>query len=194
LVVDTLNLAHWYLGQGHRDKGSPVQLTPDAIVGVIDATAPTLKQRHKDRVIYVLKDRESQFDDAEVREKYRLAAERNKVYVSVASRYAEPPAGDSIHAPHGQQAEHSSKGRDDFYMSLLASPARYRCAVLTADKLRDFSSFRATIPPFYVIDYAYWRDSPDYEFVRPSSAAYARIRKPWTVHPSEYFSPSPPSS
>ena len=172
IVVDTLNLAHWR-------RGGAAGLSPDTIVQTIDATAPTLKQAYSGKVVYVLKDRESRFDDAGAREAYRLAALRNGVYVSVASRYREPPAGTK------PSAEHSSLGRDDFYMALLAS--RNRCAVLTADKLRDFARFRATIPPFYVIEYAFWRDAPEYEFVRPESTAYARLRRPKTVHPSEYF-------
>ncbi len=174
LVVDTLNLTHWI-----NPAGPSNPLTPDRIIEAIDATAPVLKQQYRDKVIYVLKDRDSRFDDAEVREKYGLAAQRNGVYVSVASKYREPPAGTK------PSTEHSSLGRDDFYMALLA--ARNHCAVLTADKLRDFSRFRATIPPFYVVEYAYWRDAPEYEFVRPESTAYARLRRPPTVHPSEYF-------
>jgi hypothetical protein len=180
VVVDTLNFTHWHLEREAREAGGkPAPLTPEAIVAAIDTAAPVLKKRHPGRVMFVLKDRESQFNDAAVREKYRLAAERNGVYVSVAERFADPPAGVK------PSAEHSSRGRDDFYMSLLAF--RYRCAVVTADKLRDFSRFRATIPPFYVIEYTFWRDRPEREPIRPDSPAYARMRKPRTVHPAAYF-------
>jgi len=178
LVVDTLNLTHWL-------RGGAEPLTPAAIVGAIDATAPALKRRYTGRLMYVLKDRESQFDDDSARDLYRQAAERNGVYVSVASRYADPPAESERPAA----PEHSSKGRDDFYMSILA--ARYRCAVLTADKLRDFERFRATVPPFRVVEFAYWRRLPAQDYVRPSSTAYAKMRKPVTIHPSAYFSHGP---
>lgn len=180
VVVDTLNFTHWHLEREARERGSePAALTPEAIVAAIDAAAPVLKKRHPGRVMFVLKDRESQFNDAAVREKYRLAAERNGVYVSIAERYLDPPTGVK------PSAEHSVRGRDDFYMSLLAF--RYRCAVVTVDKLRDFSRFRATIPPFYVLEYTFWRDRPEREYIRPDSPAYARMRKPKTVHPMTYF-------
>lgn len=172
LVVDTLNLVHWLGG------GAP--LGPAAIVAAIDATAPALKLRHPGRVVYVLKDRESQFNLEEARALYQAAAARNGVHLAVAERYADPPASAAA-ASAAARAEHSSRGRDDFYMSVLAD--RYRCAVLTADRLRDFARFRATIPPFHVYEYSFWQARPAREFIRPDAAAYARLRRPRTVHP-----------
>jgi len=176
LVIDTLNLTHWLCERRGRDPA----LTPALIAETIDETAATLRRRHAGRVMYVLKDRESQFNDAEARDIYRRAAERNKVYVSAAERYADPPAG-----PRADPATHSSRGRDDFYMSLLAN--RHRCAVLTDDRLRDFAEFRTTVPPFHVIEYAFWRDQPLREFIRPEAPAYIRMRKPRMVRPADYF-------
>jgi hypothetical protein len=181
VVVDTLNVAHWYLQHeaARAAQAEPASLTPAAIIRTIDATAPLLKRQHEGRVYYVLKDRESQFNDAAVRAAYQAAGRRNEIWISLAERYPEPPAGP------GPTAEHSSRGRDDFYMSLLAR--RYRCAVVTADKLRDFSRFRATIPPFYVLEYAYWRDQPEREYIRPDSPAYAPLRRPRLIHPADLF-------
>jgi len=173
IVVDTLNLTHWHL------RGRGAVLSPALIAETIDATAPALKLRHPGRVMYVLKDRESQFNDDAARAVYKDAASRNGVYVSAAERYPDPPAGAKA------SAEHSARGRDDFYMGVLAH--RYRCAVLTADRLRDFGSFRATVQPFHVVEYAFWRDLPHREYVRPDAAAYSRMKKPRTIHPSAYF-------
>ena len=176
LVVDTLNLTHWLCER----RGRRPALTPALIAETIDGTAAALRRRHTGRVMYVLKDRESQFNDEAARDIYRRAAERNKVYVSAAERYADPPAG--IPA---DPATHSSRGRDDFYMSLLAN--RHRCAVLTDDRLRDFAEFRTTVPPFHVVEYAFWRDQPLREFIRPEAPAYIRMRKPRMVRPADYF-------
>lgn len=177
IVVDTLNLTHW-LHEASRGR-KPLVMSPALIAETIDRTAPALLVRHTGRVMYVLKDRESQFNDEAAREVYKQAAERNGVYLLAAERYPDPPKGV---AP---SAEHSARGRDDFFMSVLAH--RYRCAVLTADRLRDFARFRATIQPFHVYEFAFWRATPHREFIRPESSAYARMKKPRTINPSVYF-------
>jgi hypothetical protein len=175
IVVDTLNLVHW-LGRASEPGRA---LTPDLIAEAIDRTAPALLKRHPGRVMYVLKDRESQFNDEAAREVYRRAAERNKVYVLLAERYSDPPKGVA------ESPEHSAQGRDDFFIALLAH--RWRCAVLTEDRLRDFDRFRATVQPFHVYEFAFWRALPHREFVRPESPAYARLKKPRMVRYAEYF-------
>ena len=131
-------------------------------------------------MLYVLKDRESRFIDAEARDAYKQAADRNRVTISVAERYLDPPAG-----PPPDAAAHSSRGRDDFYEAILA--ARYKCPVLTADRFHDFAKFREKIPPFHVVEYSYWRTAPFRDFIRPDAQAYARLRKPRTIHPMVYF-------
>jgi len=182
LIVDTLNLAHWVHGEALREGRAT--LTPDLIAETVDRTAPTLKLRHPGTIVYVLKDRESRFNDEAARAVYKAAADRNRVWIAVAEQYPDPPAGVK------KTEEHSARGRDDFYIALLAR--RWRCAVLTEDRLRDFDRFRATIPPFHVYEFAFWRDLPHREFVRPDSPAYARLRKPRMVRYAEYFPRGPP--
>ncbi|MFA6166482.1 MAG: hypothetical protein WC700_07705 [Gemmatimonadaceae bacterium] len=169
VVVDTLNLAHWLQGP---QSGQP-RLTAEAIVDAVDRTAPALKLRWPGRVMYVLKDRETALNDEGVRARLAEAAKRNGVYIIVAERYADPPS--SAAAP----AEHSSRGRDDFLMALLAH--QWRCPVLTDDRLRDFDRFRATVSPFQYYEFAFWRELPAREFVRPDSPAHARLRRPRTL-------------
>jgi hypothetical protein len=178
LVVDTLNLAHWI-----RGSEGGLAMSPAIIADTIDRTAPALRARHAGRVMYVLKDRESQFNDEAAREVYRQAAVRNRVYVLAAERYPDPPKG----VP--PSAEHSARGRDDFFTALLAR--RWRCAVLTEDRLRDFDRFRATIQPFHVYEFAFWRAAPHREFIRPEAPAYARLARPRLVRYAGYF-PAPP--
>ncbi len=169
LVVDTLNLAHWIRGP----NSEPARLTPALIVEAIDKTAPALLRQHPGRVMYVLKDRDSQFNDEDAREAYKRAAIRNKVYVCAAERYVDPPRGVAA------SSAHSAQGRDDFYMALLAW--KWRCLVATEDRLRDFPQLRATIQPFHVFEWAFWRDYPVRDFIRPEASAYARVRRPRAV-------------
>lgn len=168
LVVDTLNLAHWLSGGSET-----VRLSPERIAEAIDRTAPELRKRYQGRVMYVLKDRESRFSSDADREAYRLAAVRNRVYVCAAERYADPPKGVD------PSSAHSARGRDDFYMALLAW--KWRCPVATEDRLRDFSQLRATIQPFHVYEWAYWREAPSRDFIRPEAPTYARVRKPRAI-------------
>ncbi len=185
VVVDTLNLTHWWR---RRPGAAPPEgpLSTEEIVAAVDATAAELKRRHPGRVMYVVKDRESQLNDAEIRRVYDAAAKRNRIYLYAVERYADPPASG---VPDAALAEHSARGRDDFFIALLA--ARWKCAVLTEDRLRDFPRFRATIRPFHVYEYAFWRALPDRVFVRPEAAAHARLRKPRAVRYAEYFGDSP---
>jgi hypothetical protein len=175
IVVDSLNVVHW-LG------GSAAAVTPASITAMVDQTAPVLKRAHPGRVIYVLKDRESLFNSNETRELYRAAAVRNSVYLVIAEKYEVPPAT----AASALTSHHSARGRDDFFMSLLAR--RYKCAVVTADKLKDFDNFRSMIPPFHTMEFAFWREGvPLREYVKPDSRAYALLRRPATIHPATLF-------
>ena len=170
IIVDTLNLTH-YLNENAK-------ISPELIIETINNTSNILKKYHKGNIMYVLKDRDSKFNDIELRELYKKTAIRNKVYINIAEKYVKPPSG----VPKSN--EHSSAGRDDFYMSILAF--KYRCAILTADSLKDFSRFRATIQPFYVFEYSYWSDFPKQEFIRPESSSYIKLKKPRRIHPSVY--------
>lgn len=170
VIVDTLNLSYWLHG---------LPPTPALIASTIDQTAESLHTAHAGRIVYVLKDRDSQFNSEAARVIYQQAADRNKVTVCIAERYSDPPAGNRA------SGNHSARGRDDFYTAILA--ARYRCAVLTADNFQDFEQFRATLSPFHVLEFTYWRDLPARDFIRPESPQYFRLRKPKTIPPSKYF-------
>jgi hypothetical protein len=173
IVVDTLNLAHWF----QNEDSHPLSIS--TIVSTIDQTAAVLKKKHPGRVMYVLKDRESQLNTEEAHQMYMLCAERNGVYIIIAEKYADPPRGNA------HSNAHSAGGRDDFLIAVLAN--RWKCAALTEDQLRDFKEFRTTLQPFYALELAYWRTRALREFYRPESTAYSRLRKPHTLHFSEYF-------
>jgi hypothetical protein len=184
LVVDTLNLVHWL--RKNRQADAPV--TTAEIVLAIDRTAPQLRRRYSGTLVYVLKDQESQLNSSEIRAQYQEAAERNRVHVACAERsdfaaLGAQRAGKNVSALAGEQASHSALGRDDFYMCLQAD--RYQCAVATCDRLRDFAEFRDKVAPFHTVTFVYWRATPERDFIRPASPAYARLRKPLTIEFSD---------
>lgn len=178
IVVDTLNLTHWLRGPGRgpgaaKTKTRPLELAD--IVGAIDQTAAPLRAQFPGKVMYVVKDRESQINTPEIRAAYKSAADRNQVWIYDVEQYPEPlllpPQG-----PRVAEYEHATRARDDLYMAILAQ--KHHCAVLTEDRFRDFSAFRANVAPFRVFGHTYWRDMPEEEFIRPAAYAYSRLPKP----------------
>ena len=172
LVVDTLNLAHWLRRGGPGQGAAP--LSAAEIVRAIDRTAAPLKKRFSGTLTYILKDQETVLNDAAVRAAYQAAAERNRVHIACAER--SDFAAASNHSARSHAEPHSARGRDDFYMCLQAR--RYRCAVASEDRLRDFAEFRGEIAPFHTLTFVYWRATPERDFIRPASPAYAQLRRP----------------
>ena len=161
VVVDTLNLTHWLAEcapadtsrkakKGRRQK---LQVTQCDIVGAIERTAPILKDRFPGEVIYVVKDRDSVPNDERTRIIYAVAARRCGVSVHITER-----TGDARAAwqPDGSdKPTHQGGGRDDFYMGVLAW--KYRCVVLTEDRMRDFQELKHEVDPFRVHTIDHWR-------------------------------------
>ncbi len=172
LVIDTLNLAH-FLGFA--------PISTSTVIQTVDFATPRLI-KYADRLLFVLKDPTGAFLTQEDHQLYRDAAIRNRVHIVIAEKYVDPPI-ELGKTRYG--FEHASKGRDDFYMSLLAK--RYRSPVLTADKLRDFGEFRKKIPAFHTIEFDFWRELPTRDYIKPDAFAYSRLRRPATIHPREVF-------
>ena len=172
LVVDTLNLAHWLRSSKSNKIHQTKPIDTKEIISAIDETAPILRRQYKE-VIYVLKDQEAGVFNSQtaVRADLQATAERNRVQIAM----AEQSDFDSV----SKNKTHSSRGRDDFYMCLLAK--KYRSAVATEDRLRDFDEFRQTVAPFHTVNFVYWRALPERDFIRPSSSTYERLKKPHLV-------------
>lgn len=167
VVVDTLNLTHWRVT---KSKG-PKNISLDDVIRTIDETSVEIRKKFPDRVIYVTKDRESDLNTPETRIKYADAAKRNGVYVYVVEKYDVDTSE--------RRKSHSARGRDDFMLAVLAG--QYKCPVLSEDKFRDFDSFRSDVEPFHVYEFAYWRSIPERSYIRPSSPAYRRLKRPYTL-------------
>jgi len=194
LVVDTLNLTHWMRRREMLSEHAPQdgaktrnELSCIDVCDIIEAiaiSAPKLQKSFPGRITYVTKDRESVFNSPRIRALYQATAKRNKVHIAVAEQYVAPPSSSTVKDP--KKIAHSAQGRDDFFMSLLA--CRYDCAVLTNDRLLDFAEFRSTIPPFYVVEYTYWRANPDREYVRPESPGYRKLLRPAIIKHENFLS------
>lgn len=172
IVVDTLNLVHWM-------HGGKVDMSEDLIIETINYAAPILKSKYPGRVMFVTKDRNSsggKWDSS----KMQKIAEKNGIYIYSVENYELPPKG--VEA----SSSHSASGRDDFYMAILAR--QYKCRVCTGDHFGDFNEFRATVQPFHVYEYAFWRAIPDRIFIKPDPS-WASLRKPYTMHPSTWMQP-----
>jgi hypothetical protein len=173
IVIDTLNLVHWL----YTTRKNPVTISMETIEKAINYTAPMLRKEFSGRIMYVVKDKESKLNDDETRKQYLAIATANKCYIVAAEKYSDSgPAKSKLH---------SALGRDDFMTVVLAN--RWKCPVLTYDKMRDFESYRKTLLPFHVYEYNYWREYPDREYIRPESTAYSRLKKPFIVPTEEYI-------
>jgi len=192
VVVDTLNLTHWLVGRalaGERQgeaRGRKKQVSQCDVVDAIERTAPLLKRRFPGEVIYVVKDRDSVPNDERTRVVYATVARRCGVSVHLTER-----TGDARAAwqPGGSGTRtHQVGGRDDFYMGLLAW--KYRCGVLTEDRMRDFQELKREVDPFRVHTIDHWK-LPPYsassvgiverlrpEHYNPGARDFAAVRSP----------------
>lgn len=173
IVVDTLNLTHWRVDKKRISFGE--------ILDTIASCAAPLKARYPGTVVFVVKDRDLEFSTQEEQAAYRRAAADNKVAVVVVERYVDPPSSGN------NSREHGAKGRDDFYMGLLANT--YDCAVLTNDRFRDYTTLRHHVKPFHTIEYNYWSEYPKKDFIRPESEGYAKLLRPVVLRPELVFGP-----
>lgn len=190
LIVDTLNLTHGRVGPA---------ISPDDIIETVRLTAPELRAQY-DRVIYVLKSRETQaaqLDEAAAR-RLQEAARQYKVLLYVAVEYADPPARRSGTPTPGERVAHARRARDDFLMAVLAQ--KFRAPVMTRDRMQDFGSWRANLAPFRVYVFDWWSPGPAQEYYAPDAPAYAALRAPRRVRaapallaPPASCAPPPPA-
>ena len=181
--MDTLNLAHYLFTTSKK----AVQLTTAVITATVARTAGALKKRFPGRVVYVVKDKDSAFNAPETRAAYAATAKEFAVSIAVVENYEDPPG----RPPSGSKrsAPHSARGRDDFYTAILAR--KLRCGVLTEDRFRDFDEFRATVAPFHVLEYTYWKDVPDREYIDPRSPGYRGLKRPHAIRYAEVLADVP---
>lgn len=171
IVVDLLNLTHY-----HTLK-KKIQFND--IIDTINATAPVLHSVFPERIMYVVKDPENRFNTQVEHKAFADVAIKNKIYVFVVERYVVEPS------TRIKSDEHGARGRDDFYLAVLAH--KWRCPVLTEDRFRDFATFKAQLAPFHVLEYTFWSDLPVKDYVRTDTGAFRHIKKPRAIRFAEIF-------
>ena len=171
VVVDTLNLTHWNFSTARKRA----RMSAEQIGQTITAAAGILKAKFKGRVMFVIKDREATPNSEKDHERLQALAKQAGVYIMLVEKYA----GEGKQ----KQTAHAVKGRDDFYMALLAH--KWKAPVLSEDRFRDFGEFRQKVPPFRVFEFSYWQDRPTLDFVRPEAFAYRRLRPPAALRYAE---------
>jgi hypothetical protein len=181
-----------------------VDLGPGAVAAAIARTAPVFRKALRDPyglLIYVIKDRDGTLNESAVRAAYQAAAEKYRVEITSveqdmgsATVARGRDSGAQSHAARGRDSgvqSHAARGRDDFYTCLLAR--RYRCAVASEDRLRDFDEFRAAVPPFRTVTFTHTRALPANDFIRPSDSAYARLKRPRMLRFEQLLQGLPPA-
>jgi hypothetical protein len=178
VVVDGLNMTHWMMG----DK---TKITPEIIKNCVIKAGKQLKARFKGRVMIVLKDRTNQFNDNDTHAEIQKLARESGCYIYIVERYKEPPRDITKPNNTSKEAKHAAVGRDDFYATLLAR--KWRCGVLTEDRLRDFGEFRQNIPAFQIYEFVGYKNTPIRDYVTPSAPIYRDLRVQRRLNFSEYI-------
>ena len=151
-------------------------------MSAIGRGATALRAQFPGTLTFVLKDQDSALNDGATRAAYQAAAERYRVHIVCAEKYAATQAASQAASQAAMQA-HAASGRDDFYMCLLAR--KLRCCIATEDRLRDFAEFRGAVAPFISVSFAYWRALPARDYIKPDAGAFARLRRPCLLRFSE---------
>jgi len=156
VVIDSLNLTHYLTDNKHK-------ITISEINNTIDKTSIILRAKYPGQVMYVVKGQETKHIEKDDLLLFANTAKRNKVNIYVIERYTNEQH--TQHMQHTQHTQHVQLGRDDYYMGLLAN--RYNCPVLSEDHFRDWNKLKASLSPFYVYEYRYYRDYPTREYIKP---------------------------
>jgi hypothetical protein len=206
VVVDTLNLTHVLLEKGKvappaasasRAKAKTLPTPPSApvkskinrcsIASAIEYAAPRLKEKFSGRVIFVLKDRDSSPDGVSAADTsfYKEIAHRLQIGIHIAEKVrVEIPGWQVVGSP--DESLHQKRGRDDFYLGLLAW--KLRCGVLTDDRMRDFDQLKTEVRPFRVHIIEPWgvSDAIRTDQVFAGAQEYSRILSPVRLRYEDY--------
>lgn len=199
VIVDTLNLTHHLIESGalkddeavarvlkkakskNGDAAPSHLISRCTITAAIRHSAPLLKEYFPGMIIYVIKDRESLPNTPRTRAFYATLAREQKVHIHVVERPDPDMYGASKraswHVSGNTDPSHQQKGRDDFYIGLMAW--KMQCGALTEDRMHDFDALKTEVAPFVVYEIKPWSDNPPVRnHVNPSAAEYKRVRAP----------------
>lgn len=201
VVVDTLNLTYRLAENGTlsadadavRDIRAGRRISKCTISAAIRHSAPVLREFFPSRVVFVIKDRDTHLSTPHTRPFYARLAREEKVHIHLVER----PTGEngtagaidrapaSWHPSGDTDSSHQQKGRDDFYVGLLAW--KMRCGALTDDRMRDFDKLKTEVRPFVVHEISPWTDGrPAKNYVNPGAREYQRVRAPTRLRYADY--------
>jgi hypothetical protein len=189
VVVDTLNLTHHLMCDGALGEDGEGSISQCAITAAIRHSAPLLKEYFPGRVLFVIKDRDSLPNTPRTRALYAALARDAKVHIHIVERPDPSMYGTanraSWHATGHTDPSHQQKGRDDFYVGLMAW--KMNCGALTEDRMRDFNELKLEVAPFVVHEISPWSVQPPVRnHVNPGAREYARIRAPTRLNFRDY--------
>ena len=167
LVIDTLNLA------GRLFSKSPIH---EEIIESIKYATPILKQFFPGRLMFVFKSKTSRNATKEEIDEYKNLASELKVFIYIVEQYEENGPTWKLEKRFASNT-HSIGARDDLYAMLLSK--RYKCPLLTNDKLLDLNEFKSTVAPFKVLIFDYFTTKqPTKESIVPASLPqYEELKK-----------------
>ena len=181
IAIDTLNVISFI-------NNKPIHNQNEIIIGIHHIT-PILKKQYSGRIMFILKDKNTNFNTSEIREKYKKLAHELKIFIYITENYEKGPTwklekrfDSSIHSQHA---------RDDLYLLILAN--QYKCPVITGDNFRDILEFKGTIAPFKILSYDWFTiKQPIQDFIMPSNIDSKKIydySKILRIKPINVFKP-----
>jgi hypothetical protein len=154
IVVDTLNIIYFIYNYHNYSV-----ITNDTICIGIEYITKKLKKYFPGRIMFIIKDKNTLLNNSKIRDKYKELSKKLKIYIYIAEKY------NSHNAPSwkkptwvkssGESADiHSTESRDDLAAILLSK--KYKCPILSNDNYSDNYEYRATIPPFKLLEYNWY--------------------------------------
>ena len=169
IAIDGLNLIH------HIKANDRTYIGHAEIYKSIKYIGIKLKKFFKGRIMLVLKDEDHNDKNSEKNnENYKELAKELKIFIYVAIKYSADNSPTWKLPDYISKDVHSQKGRDDLSTIVIAS--KYNCPILTNDNYKDNSEFKATVPPFKLLEFNWFSSKlPIIEQYKPEN--YLRI--PW---------------
>ena len=168
IVVDTLNMTY----EIHK-KSNSYHITHADILSTIRIVTSKLKPLVSDRIIFVTKTKEkTEFGSNEL-DSYNALSKELRVYIYIVNKLKEPCKDTFVNI----KKSHSTLGRDDFYIMILAS--KLKCPVLGQDCYRDLENMKfGGLDSFHITRYSPYREFPDNDYVNPAGDEYKNMKPP----------------
>ena len=168
LIVDTLNMTY----EIHK-KSDNYRVSNTDILNTIRIVTDKLKPHISDKLIFVTKTNKKDYKELE---SYDNISKELGIYIYVVMALEKPGINSFVKITKS----HSTLGRDDFYIMIMAW--KLRCPVLGQDYYRDLKNMKfGDLDSFYVKRYSPYKKFPDRDYVNPTGQEYRRMRAPRVI-------------